>query len=140
MNLCRLDPDYKRAKREGNESVFIGFRAKIIINRHGVRDEFPEWNNIIKMSRITNLSNEIQVDVNNMQPIQQATSTIYSESEGSECELTDTPPDENSQPMAQLDSQIRNRNKKKPRPVRPRYNKHLQPQIYPPPPPTHTHS
>ena len=58
----RLWSDYKRAKREGNASVFIGFPAKLIINRH-VRDEFPEWNITIKMSRITNpifpRSNEI---------------------------------------------------------------------------------
>ena len=46
-----------------------------------------------------------------MQPIQQATSTIYSESEGSESESTDTPLDGYSQAMAQLDPQIRNRNK-----------------------------
>ena len=49
-----------------------------------------------------------------MQPIQQATSTNYSESEGSESESTDTPLDEYSQAMAQLDSQIRNRNKETP--------------------------
>ena len=99
----RLWSDYKRAKGEGSASVFIGFPAKLIINRHVVRDEFQELSNI-KTSRITNplhpRSNEIQVDANNMQP-------ILSES-------TDTPLDEYNQAMAQLDIQIRNRNKETP--------------------------
>ena len=99
----RLWSDFKRAKREGNVSVFIDFPAKLTINRHVVRDEFQELSNI-KTSRITNplhpRSNEIQVDANNMQP-------ILSES-------TDTPLDEYNQAMAQLDSQIRNRNKETP--------------------------
>ena len=60
-----------------------------------------------------------------MQPIQQATSTIYSESEGSESESTDTPLDEYSQAMAQLDPQIRNRNKETHQTRKAPYNKHL---------------
>ena len=51
-----------------------------------------------------------------MQPIQHATSTIYSESEGSVSDSTGTPPDKYSQAMAQLDSQIPSRNKEAPQP------------------------
>lgn len=49
----RLWADYKKAKSDNTKgSVFIGFPAKLIVNKRVVRDEFPQWNQILKMSRM----------------------------------------------------------------------------------------
>lgn len=49
----RLWPKYKELKAKYRKSaVFIGYPAKLIVNKRVVRDEFPDWNEIIRQSRI----------------------------------------------------------------------------------------
>ena len=51
----RLWADYKRAKTEypAKGAVFIGFPARLVVNKTVVRDEFPDWRDILNTPRST---------------------------------------------------------------------------------------
>lgn len=55
-----LWPKYKKAKADNpNGNVYIGYPAKLIVNGKVVADEFPEWNNVLKGSRVQEKTNSI---------------------------------------------------------------------------------
>jgi hypothetical protein len=49
----KLWPLYKKEKANKRNKVHIGYPAKLIVNKKVIKDEFPEWQTIMQMSRIT---------------------------------------------------------------------------------------
>ena len=57
--------DYKLEKSRHREgSVYIGFPAKLVVDRKVIRDEFPDWKEVLKGSRVATRKSDPQV-VNN---------------------------------------------------------------------------
>ena len=57
--------DYKLEKSRHREgSVYIGFPAKLVVDRKVIRDEFPDWKEVLKGSRVASRKSDPQV-INN---------------------------------------------------------------------------
>ena len=57
--------DYKLEKSRHREgSVYIGFPAKLVVDRKVIRDEFPDWKEVLKGSRVATRKSDPQV-INN---------------------------------------------------------------------------
>ena len=49
----KLWPEYKKAREENSKGeVYIGYPAKLIVNKKVVRDEFPDWRKVLSGSRL----------------------------------------------------------------------------------------
>lgn len=57
--------DYKLEKSRHREgSVYIGFPAKLVVDRKVIRDEFPDWKEVLKRSRVATRKSDSQA-INN---------------------------------------------------------------------------
>ena len=58
-------PMYKKARGENPKgTVYIGYPAKLIINKRVVADEFPDWRNVLRGSRIQDVARPPREDQN----------------------------------------------------------------------------
>lgn len=103
--------EFKKAKGENaGRSVFIAYPAKLVVNKRVVRDEFPDWNSVLRMSQTRSHYQEQNTHVTESlvsEAVQKRADMLApSDTDESTTEVSDTPPDEYSQAMAVMESRM----------------------------------